>query len=103
MTSPSQSSSDQGNRWPYPFAGGGYFLNNFSMALLIFFWTFSGFLPDPRVLEAAPRQICCLAAASYISTFKVPTVMVELVVVVVFIPPPQPAQPPQPHPPPPVL
>ena len=48
----------------YDFTGGGYFLNNFAMALLRFFATLFGSFPEPKVFVASPRQICFLVATS---------------------------------------
>src|SRR5689334_21675522 len=84
------------------FTGGGYFLKSFATALFRFLFTFSGSLPEPSVLLAAPRQTCFLVPVSYRSTLSVPILIVLLVVVVVDMPP-QPPQPPQPHISPPVL
>ena len=46
------------------FAGGGYFLKSFSIALVRFLLTFAGSFPEPRVLLAWPFQIWFLAATS---------------------------------------
>ena len=48
----------------YDFAGGGYFLNNFAIALFRFFETLFGSLPEPNVFVASPRQICFFWATS---------------------------------------
>src|ERR1043166_2370033 len=48
----------------YFFGGGGYFLKSFSIALLMFLFTFAGSFPDPSVFCACPFQIWFLAAAS---------------------------------------
>src|SRR5262249_114502 len=48
----------------YDFAGGGYFLNNFAIALFRFFETLAGSLPEPNVFDASPRQTCFFWATS---------------------------------------
>ena len=43
---------------------GGYFLNNFAIALFRFFSTFAGSLPEPNVFVASPRQTCFFVEVS---------------------------------------